>query len=174
MRPLLKPWMLPALLMLAACAAAPTGPSVMVVPGTGRSLGEFRDDDAVCRQYAYIQAGGKAPAQAATASGVGTAAAGTVMGAAAGTAIDGSTGAAVGAGSGLATGSVAGTGTAAVSAETAQARSDIGYIQCMYAKGNRVPVPGNIMYQYRHAPYPPPPECGGTSVTPSSSSERTP
>lgn len=159
-----------ALLCLGACAAVPTGPSVLVLPGTGKSFDQFRGDDVMCRRFASYQAGGKTPAQAATAGGVGAAAVGTAVGAAAGAAIGGGSGAAVGAGTGLAAGSLAGTGEAATSAEVAQERYDIGYIQCMYAKGNRVPVPGNILYEDRRGAYPPPPpESGSSSVPPPSS-----
>jgi hypothetical protein len=153
----MKPLVPPVLLLLGSCAAVPTGPSVLVLPGTGKNFDQFRGDDAVCRQFAAFQAGGRTPAQAATAAGVGTAAAGTALGAATGAAIGGGEGAAVGAGAGLAAGGLAGAGAASTSAETAQERYDIGYIQCMYAKGNRVPVPGNILYQDRRTPYPPPP-----------------
>ena len=37
---------------LAGCASAPTGPSVMVLPGTGKSTEQFQQDDARCRQMA--------------------------------------------------------------------------------------------------------------------------
>jgi hypothetical protein len=36
----------------AACASSPTGPSVLVLPGTGKSFEQFRADDARCRQIA--------------------------------------------------------------------------------------------------------------------------
>jgi hypothetical protein len=35
-----------------ACASTPTGPSVMVLPGAGKSLEQFRAEDARCRQFA--------------------------------------------------------------------------------------------------------------------------
>jgi hypothetical protein len=46
---------------------------------------------------------------------------------------------------------------AANSSEEAQQRYDIAYIQCMYAKGNRVPVPDDVPYQTRDDWQPPPP-----------------
>jgi hypothetical protein len=119
-----------ALLILGACATVPSGPSVVVLPGTGKNFDQFRADEVVCRQFASYQAGGKMPNQNATASG---------------------------------TRSQADTGRAATSAGTAQERYDIGYIQCMYAKGNRVPVPGNIMYKDRSSCSPPPPPPPGES-----------
>ncbi|MGH8745811.1 MAG: hypothetical protein ACREUK_04915, partial [Burkholderiales bacterium] len=47
-----------ALAAISACAALPTGPSVMAMPGSGKSFDEFRADDAVCRQFALEQSGG--------------------------------------------------------------------------------------------------------------------
>jgi hypothetical protein len=153
-----KPWTGAALLLLLnACAITPSGPSVMVLPGTGKSFEEFRGDDYQCRQFALLQTGGNTPAQTATATGVGTAIAGAALGAAAGAAIGGGQGAAVGSGIGLAAGGLAGTGTAQASGMGAQERYDIGYIQCMYAKGHKVPVPGRLQYEDRQSSYPPPP-----------------
>jgi hypothetical protein len=37
-------------LLLIGCATVPSGPSVMVLPGTGKSLEQFQADDLVCRQ----------------------------------------------------------------------------------------------------------------------------
>lgn len=44
--------------VLGACATVPTGPTVAVLPGTGKSFEQFRADDAACQQYAVAQAGG--------------------------------------------------------------------------------------------------------------------
>lgn len=150
-------------LALAACVAMPTGPSRMSLPGTGKSFDEFRLDDADCRQYAASLVGGGTPQQAAVDSGVASAAVGTAVGAAAGAAIGGSHGAGVGAGVGLVGGTLAGTGAAHASGYALQRRYDIGYMQCMYAKGHKVPVSGR--YAAARAPRavtppppPPPPE----------------
>jgi hypothetical protein len=43
------------------------------------------------------------------------------------------------------------------SREEAQQNYDIGYIQCMYGKGHRVPVPEESMYGAQQEWYPPPP-----------------
>jgi hypothetical protein len=153
----LKPSVFLSLLVLNSCATIPNGPSVLVLPGTGKTFEQFRNDDVICRQFAYFQAGGRTPAQASAASGIGSAAVGSALGAAAGAAIGGGSGAAIGAGTGLAAGGLVGTGTAASSASEAQERYDVGYIQCMYAKGNRVPVPGQVMYEDREESHPPPP-----------------
>ncbi|HDR9525946.1 TPA: hypothetical protein QDC08_005274, partial [Burkholderia stabilis] len=54
--------------LLGACAYMPVGPSVMALPGTGKSFDQFRADDGSCRQYAFEQSGGVSAGQAATAS----------------------------------------------------------------------------------------------------------
>ena len=148
-------------LVLGACTIMPAGPSVMVLPGTGRTMDSFRVDDAECRNYAYVQVGGRTAQDAATQSAVASAAIGTAVGAAAGAAFGGSQGAAVGAGTGLLFGSAVGAGTATASGYGTQSQYDNAYIQCMYAKGHRVPVPGNVIYsspvRASEAGIPPPP-----------------
>ena len=148
-------------LALAACVSVPTGPAVMVLPGTGKNFDEFRFDDGTCRQFAYDQIGGQTAARAQENSAVTSAVVGTVIGAAAGAAIGGnSAGAATGAGVGLLGGSMAGAGAAQSSAYGAQRRYDIAYQQCMYAKGHRVPVAGRFSQSPSGPPrtnYPPPP-----------------
>jgi hypothetical protein len=157
----LKPFLLIISLALTACVSIPTGPSVMVLPGTGKSFDQFRFDDGGCKQYAYDQIGGQTAARAQESSGVASAAIGTVVGAAAGAAIGGdSSSAAVGAGVGLLGGSLAGAGAANASAYEAQRRYDMAYQQCMYAKGHRVPVSGRFTPERPpaySAPPPPPP-----------------
>jgi outer membrane lipoprotein SlyB len=148
-----------AVLALAGCASTPSGPGVMVLPGSGKSFDQFRADDSECRQYAYVQAGGSTPNQAAADSGVASAAVGAAVGTVAGAALGGSRGAGVGAGVGLATGAVAGTGAAQATGRTAQQRYDIGYQQCMYAKGHQIPMAAGIHRgtSYRQVAPPPPP-----------------
>src|SRR6266704_3177461 len=41
---------LTAALLLGACVSVPSGPSVMVLPGTGKSFDQFRADDMNCLQ----------------------------------------------------------------------------------------------------------------------------
>jgi hypothetical protein len=152
-----------ALLMLGACTTIPSGPAVMVLPGTGKSFDQFRLDDNECRQFSSAQVGGSTPDQVAANSGVKSAAVGTLIGAAAGAAMGGSQGASVGAGVGLAGGAVAGTGAAYQSSYYLQRRYDIAYVQCMYAKGHKVPVAGRLMSAEPGAPAantPPPPPPG--------------
>ena len=166
-------------LLLGACTTLPpSGPSVMVLPGTGKSFDQFRFDDNDCRQYAAQQTG-ITPDNAAVDSGTRSAVVGTLLGAVAGAAINGSRGAAVGAGTGLLLGGSAGAGAASSSAYGVQRRYDVGYTQCMYAKGHRVPVSGRLMTEggagggyappsgseYRGSTPPPPPP--GASPPPS-------
>jgi hypothetical protein len=148
------------LLLLVACATTPSGPGVMVLPGSGKSFDQFRFDDFECREYAHGYAGGATPNQAGVDSGVASAAVGAAVGTVAGAAIGGSRGAGVGAGVGLATGAVAGTGAAARSSYTAQQRYDMGYQQCMYAKGHKIPMAASRYERprrYRDSLTPPPP-----------------
>lgn len=148
---------------LGACSVMPAGPSVMALPGTGKSFDQFRVDDNSCRQFAFQQVGGVSTDQAATASAVGSAALGTALGAAAGAAFNGGSGAAVGAGAGLLAGTLFGAGAAQGSAYDVQRRYDYAYLQCMYASGNRIPVSGRMRTvepqggAYGSAPPPPPP-----------------
>jgi hypothetical protein len=151
-----------AALLLGACAVVPpSGPSVLVLPGSNKSFEQFRADEQECRQYASSQLGGATPEQAAMDSAAKSAAVGTAVGAVAGGIIDGRSGAAFGAGSGLLIGSMAGAGASQQSARNLQWRYDVGYQQCMYARGHKVPVAAS---QFRSEPgrprrgaYPPPP-----------------
>jgi hypothetical protein len=150
--------------ILGACAVVPSGPSVMALPGTGKSFDQFRADDASCRQFAVGQVGGVTTNEAATNSAVGSAVVGTALGAAAGAAFNGGTGAAVGAGVGLLAGSAFGATSAQGSAYEVQRRYDYAYLQCMYANGERVPMRGRMTstppagaYSTQALPPPPPP-----------------
>ena len=135
---------LSACLLLSACVSAPTGPSVMVLPGSGRTFDAFRADESSCRRYAMEQTGGASAQQRAQESAATTAVLGTAVGAVAGAALGGQQGAAVGAGAGLVVGSVAGVESGQQSAFGTQRQYDHAYIQCMYAKGHRVPVPASM------------------------------
>jgi len=133
-----------ALLGLSACVSIPNSPGVMALPGSKKTFDQFQADDYACRDYAYRAIGGQTAQQAATNSAVTSAAVGTAIGAAAGAAFGGSQGAAVGAGTGLLFGSAVGSSTSYASGSAAQMRYDDAYTQCMYAKGNRVPVSGQF------------------------------
>ena len=147
-----------ALVALSACATVPTGPSMMALPGTGKSFDQFQADEGACRQWAERQTG-TTPDQNAAANTVGGAAVGTVIGAALGAAIGAAAGnpamgAAVGAGAGLFGGTAVGASNAYAVSGTVQQRYDQAYVQCMYAKGHKVPVPARAAAAgtYRSAP----------------------
>jgi hypothetical protein len=162
-------------LLLGACATVPPGPSVMVLPGSGRSFPQFQNDDAICREWALRQTG-TTPGRAAAGSGIATAAIATGVGAASGAAIGAAVGqpaagAAIGAGSGLLVGSSAGAARGDWAGASAQSRYDNSYLQCMYANGNQIPVAAGSVRPYspwsaytpprRSVPwYVPPPPAG--------------
>jgi len=73
--------------LLGACATAPTGPTVMVLPGNGKTFEQFHTDDLTCRQFAAREIAGSSNGES-------------------------------------------------------QRRYDIAYMQCMYANGHQIPVPG--------------------------------
>lgn len=144
-------------LLLAGCATVPTGPSVLVLPGSRVPFEVFQADDLACRQWASYQIGGKHPGEARKESTASGAAVGTVVGTGVGAALgaaagDAGTGAAIGAGSGLLFGTASGASAGEYYGNEAQMRYDYAYMQCMYAKGNQIPgVP------QKKAPTPPPP-----------------
>jgi len=161
---------------LGACATVPSGPTVMVLPGGGKTFEEFQADDGLCRQWAFQQSG-TSPGQAATQSGVTSAIIGTALGAAAGAAIGAAVGnpalgAAAGAGGGLLFGSATGVNAAGYSGAAVQQRYDVAYQQCMFAKGNQIPGVIRSSASRRGtavaSPYPPPPPppSGGLSTGP--------
>ena len=136
----------PVMLVLAVgCASIPDGPSVMILPGSGQSFDQFRNDDGQCRQFAQNQLDGVSPSDASVNSAVSSAVIGTAIGALAGLAFGGGNGAVVGAGAGLLGGGLVGAGSAGDSLSSTQQRYDNSYIQCMYAKGHQVPVAGKVM-----------------------------
>ncbi len=159
-----------AALVLSACAHFPTGPSVMVLPGSGKDFAHFQNDDAMCRNYAGYQSNPGAQ-KAAMESAVASTVIGTAVGAAAGAAIGAATGdagegAAIGAGSGLLVGSASGVQRSEYAGRTLQGRYDNAYLQCMYANGNQIPMPpgafaGPAPYASHSRPHrPPPPRAG--------------
>ena len=129
---------------VSGCATMPNGPSVMVIPGTGISFEQFRNDDSICRQFAFSQVGDTSVNQSGMNSGVTSAIVGTALGAAVGAAFGGGRGAVIGAGSGLLAGSLIGTGAASNSMSAGQQYYDDAYVQCMYTKGHQVPVSGQF------------------------------
>lgn len=131
-----------ALLAIGACATVPTGPSMLVLPGSSKTFDQFRADDYSCRDFAMQQIGGASAAHVANDAAVRSGIAGAAIGAIAGAAIGGSRGAGVGAGTGLIVGSAHGSGASQYSGYGAQRRYDNAYVQCMYSLGHRVQVSG--------------------------------
>jgi hypothetical protein len=99
--------------LLGGCATMPAAPSVMALPGSGKSLEQFYADDTACRESA-------AQRTRATAQGVPF---GYYYG-----------------------------------AEEPQYWYDTAYLQCMYAKGNR--IPGVVTGPPPPSPTTPPPPSG--------------
>ena len=166
--------LLVAVVVLSACATVPTGPSITALPGSGKNFDQFAADDGVCRQWAERQTG-TTHDQNAAANTVGGAAVGTVLGAALGAAIGAAAGnpaagAAVGAGAGLFGGTAVGASNAYAASGAVQQRYDSAYVQCMYAKGNQVPVAASRAPRYYRSapppPAPPPPPPIGTFDAP--------
>jgi hypothetical protein len=162
MRIAVKAASLAAVLLLAGCVSMPSGPGVMVLPGSGKNFDQFRADDLDCRQFAHSQIGGDTPNNAAANSAATSAVVGTAIGALAGAAFGGSQGAAVGAGTGLIVGGMSGASAGSYSGYELQRRYDFAYQQCMYMKGNKVPTSGRFESTQRSAgngytPPPPPP-----------------
>jgi hypothetical protein len=152
-----------AVAFVAGCATPPpSGPSVMVLPGSSKSFDQFRFDDNECRQFASSQVGGQTAADAANNSAVKSAVVGTAIGAAAGGLMGGNSGAGVGAGVGLLGGSMIGAGAGESSGYSLQRRYDFAFQQCMYAKGHQIPMAGRYAPQATRqaAPPPPPPPPG--------------
>jgi outer membrane lipoprotein SlyB len=155
-----------AMLVLACCASGcatiPPGPSVLVMPGGGKSFEAFQADDYTCREWAQAQSGWNANetvnqnlAGGAIAGGALGAAAGALIGAASGNV---GPGAAIGAGAGLLAGSAMAHNRAYGAGWEVQRRYDNAYQQCMYAKGNQIPAAvQEPIRQSRYVPPPPPP-----------------
>lgn len=117
--------------ILTACVNIPTRPSILALPGSGKSFDQFRSDEYECWKYAYEQVRGIIPQKTFRASDAESASDGTGLD----TATDADKG--------------GGQGTTKSSATRSsyinqQQQYDFSYIQCMYAKGHRVPVPVNI------------------------------
>ena len=156
--------------VLAGCVTVPTGPTVMVLPGTQKSLEQFNAENLSCRQFAQASLQGPTPGEQAAAN---SAVAGTLLGAATGALIGAATGqagqgAAIGAGWGLLWGSAAGSGAAYAGSYEAQRQYDVAYTQCMYVKGNQIPG-RRTTYTGAASGYPPPntpPPRGAPLTTP--------
>ena len=147
--------------LVGGCATIPPGPSVLVMPGGGKSFEAFQADDATCRSWSQNQAGWQAN-ETVNQNLAGGTAAGGLLGAAAGALIgaaSGSTGpgAAIGAGAGLLAGAAMAQNRAYGAGWEVQRRYDNAYQQCMYAKGNQIPAVERESPQRSRYVLPPPP-----------------
>ena len=130
-------------LALSACSAMPSGPNVMAMPGQGKSFEAFKADNDACKDWAVQQVGGSQANTQTTINAIGPALIGAGLGAATGAATNqhhAGAGAAAGAGLGLLAGAMLGTNIAGANSGSAQSHYDMAYTQCMYAKGEQVPM----------------------------------
>jgi hypothetical protein len=149
-----------------ACATVPTGPAVQVMPGSGKSFEAFQKDAADCQQWAQAAIGGPNAGQYANDRAAAGAVASSAVGAASGAIIGtpsnyGGQGAAIGAGVGLLFGVINAANASSAASWQMQRAYDGAYMQCMYARGNQVPVRVSTRAQQPMAPagagmYPPP------------------
>jgi len=128
---------------LAGCVVMPVGPMVAALPGSQKNAEQFHSDDESCRGFAQSSVSGAG--QAAANNSAANTVAGTAFGAAAGALIgaaagDAGAGAAIGAGTGLLFGSTAASGYGGHASYELQRAYDMNYLQCMYARGHRVPA----------------------------------
>lgn len=144
------------LLILAACASTPMGPTVHVMPPAGKSFDQFQGEQLACKQFAEDQVRGQADNANSTAllEGLG----GTVLGAGLGAAIGGGHGAAVGAAGGAIAGTAVGANTSSQDHRSIQQQYNIAFEQCMTSKGNQLPqapVPQQTVIYTQPAPQQP-------------------
>lgn len=142
--------------LLSACAQIPTQPTIAVMPAQGKPFEVFQNDDLVCRNFASQQVGGQTTGGTVNNNTATGAVAGAALGAAAGAIIGGGKGAGIGAGSGLLLGAAVGNSNGYGSAYGLQHQYNIAYAQCMYSKGNQLPVTQQPTYQPGYYPPPPP------------------
>jgi outer membrane lipoprotein SlyB len=151
----LMKWLLPAIVIitLSGCATVPGGPSVRVLPPSGKPYDLFVTEDSYCRQAAERQSV-STPQEVANQNTATGAIIGTTVGAGLGAAIGSASGhagpgAIIGALSGLFVGTAVGSDAGRIEGRQAQRRYDTVYTQCMYSHGNRVYNPGQRYYRRR-------------------------
>lgn len=143
-KPIIPPAVL-AFVLLSACATIPTGPTIAVMPGAGKSFEAFQADDYSCKQWAQQQIGGTSPSGTFNDNTASGAVLGAIIGGGLGVAIGAATGdpgagAAIGGAAGLLGGMSMGADAGAASSYALQNRYDIAYGQCMSAKGHQAPL----------------------------------
>jgi len=139
--------LLPVFALGACTVAPPSGPSVVALPGHGKTFAQFQQDDAYCRDYALSHDGASgSETTAASNNATKTAVAGTLIGAAAGAALGSlsgnvGAGAGIGAGAGLLGGASVAGDNAQEAADSMQGRYDVAYEQCMVGNGDTIQQP---------------------------------
>jgi len=165
--------------LLGGCAQMPTASTAPAMPGTGKSVNAFQQDQAACQQYAQAVLGNGAAPQSvndrAALGAVGTTAIGAGTGAIIGSATyQAGQGAAIGAGIGLLVGAINAASASSATQGQLQAQYDDAYFGCMYSRGNQVPMrmsQRNRLMQtapsgYPHYPPPNPPAPSPPPDTP--------
>lgn len=128
------PFLMAPVLMLAACAQTPMGPTVMVLPGKDKSYATFAQEQSFCKSQAAAAVNGQAENQnhRALLGGLAT----TALGAGLGAAIGGGSGAAIGAGAGALGGGLGGSVYSNGQQSSIQTQYNNAYVQCMVAYKN--------------------------------------
>jgi hypothetical protein len=115
------------------------------MPGAGKSVDAFQQDQLACQQYAQAVLGNGAAPQSvndrAALGAVGTTAIGAGTGAIIGSATyQAGQGAAIGAGIGLLVGAISAANASSATQWQLQAQYDDAYFGCMFSRGNQVPM----------------------------------
>src|ERR1700682_1590124 len=124
-----------ALALVMGCDTMPQAPTVTTLPGIHKSVDEFRTDDVDCRQYAAAQLGSAVSASRGLGGGLTGALSGSAVCAATNPAVGGDRSATRGTAGSL----IDGTDSAQFAGFGLQQRYNCAYVQCMYARGDRVP-----------------------------------
>ena len=153
--------------LMGGCATMPSGPAVPAMPGTGKSVDAFQQDASACQAYAQAVLGNGTAPQSVNDHAAAGAVASTAVGAATGAIIGSASyqagqGAAIGAGLGLLFGAIGAANASSATQWQLQAQYDDAYLNCMYSRGNQVPVRMSQRSRMRA----PPPQYGGYPAYP--------
>lgn len=133
------------LALVAGCETMPQGPTVAAQPGADKNIAEFRTDDARCRQAARAELASASAPRVLSGTAVCPAASavvddrGSVAGDGIGTLIDG-------------------TDSAKFAGYGMQRRYNCAYVQCMYGRGDKVPLLARERWTAPRSPWPPDPD----------------
>jgi len=133
------------MLLLAACAETPMGPTIQTMPGPNKSFSNFQSDQAICRNFAEQAV--RDQARNANMRALGTGAITTALGAGLGAAVGGGRGAGIGAAAGALGGGGLGAMRSSNAQNSIQAQYNNAFAQCMFSLGNSVPGMGPMMTQ---------------------------